>query len=66
MVKGILHFSVQYPRGYQQLNFVPINGQLAARGGGVEVEVRKSMAKSTATILFMLIKTTFNKCSLQH
>ena len=46
-------------RGRQQLNFVPINGQLAAAGGRVEVVVRKSVTKSPATIFYIVIKITF-------
>ena len=47
-------------RGHQQFSFIPINGQLAAaNGGGMEVVVCKSMAKSSATIFSILIETTF-------
>ena len=48
-------------RGRRQLSVVPINDQLAARGGGVEVFVRKSVTKPSATIFYIVIKTTFKK-----
>ena len=48
-------------RGRRQLSFVAINGQLAAKGGGVEVVVRKSVTKPSATIFYMVIKATFKK-----
>ena len=35
-------------RHRRQLTFVPINGQLAAKGGGVEEVTRKGVIKSTA------------------
>ena len=59
--KFYLLFSETELRGRRQLSFVPINGQLAARGGGVEVVVRKSVTKPSATIFYMVIKTTFKK-----
>ena len=47
--------------GHQELSFAPINSQLAARGGGVEVVVRKSMTEPSTTIFYIVIKTTFKK-----
>ena len=48
-------------RDRRQLSFVPINGQLAASGGGFEVVVQKSVTKSLATIFYIVIKANFNK-----
>ena len=63
-INNLSKFAGKYLRVFRgqlsrQLSFVPINGQLTARGGGVEMAVRKSVMKPSATVFYMEIKTTF-------
>ena len=55
---------LEFLRGCQQINFIPINSQLAARVGGVDWSggpYEHGQNLGTTTIFFILIEATFKK-----
>ena len=60
---------LEFLRVCRQINFVPINSQLADRAGGVDWSggpLEHGQSLDTTTIFFILIEAAFKKYLLQH